>query len=207
VSVDTPAADPARSPRWPWVVGMTLCVLGLGVATYLTYEHFTGSKSLTCPATSHIVNCLKVTTSSYSKIHGVPVSVLGLIFFAVMIVLQSPPAWASVSRYVRAARLAWSVVGVGTAVWLIYAELFKLDAICLWCTSVHIISLIIFITTAFGTASTAPDLDYEDDGEGGEDDDDSDHVDGGEHDGDEHDGDGDDELIEDPGATTSNVAD
>ena len=36
-------------------------------------------------------------------------------FFAVMIVLQSPPAWASMSRYVRTARLLWSLVGVGTA--------------------------------------------------------------------------------------------
>ncbi len=163
MSPDTPAPEPERRPRWPWLAGLTLCVFGLGVAAYLTYEHYTGSKSLTCPAGGGHINCLKVTTSSYSKIHGFPVSVLGLIFFAVMIVLQSPPAWASMSRYVRGARLAWSLVGVGTAVWLIYAELFKIDAICLWCTSVHIISLIIFITTAFGTASTAPDVGYEDD--------------------------------------------
>ena len=151
-----------RGPRWPWVICTILCILGLGVAAYLTYEHYTGSKTLSCPATGNLVNCLKVTTSSYSKIHGIPVAVLGLIFFAVMIVLQSPPAWASMSRYVRTARLLWSLVGVGTAVWLIYAELFQLDAICLWCTSVHIMSLIIFATTAFGTASTAPDLTYED---------------------------------------------
>jgi uncharacterized membrane protein len=152
------------------LVGLPISILGLGVAAYLTYEHYTASKTLSCPATGGIVNCFKVTTSSYSKIHGVPVSVLGLIFFAVMIVLQSPPAWATTNRVLRIGRLAWAAVGLATACWLIYAELFKLDAICLWCTSVHVMSLILFATTAFGTAATATPVDFEDEEEWAEDD-------------------------------------
>jgi uncharacterized membrane protein len=147
----------AGEPRWPYRVGLALCSLGFGVAAYLTYEHYTSSTTLTCPAGGGIVNCFKVTTSQYSKIDGIPVSLLGLVFFAVMAVLQSPPAWASPSLALRSARVCWSVVGVGTAVWLIYAELFKLDAICLWCTSVHVISLLIFAVTVFATAATAPE--------------------------------------------------
>ena len=42
---------------------------------------------------------------------------------------------------IRAARLVWSLAGVGTALWLVYAELFKIDAICLWCSAVHVITL------------------------------------------------------------------
>ena len=79
-------------PRWPGVVGTVLCVLGLGVAGYLTYEHFTSSSTLAC-SDNGVVNCLKVTTSSYSAVAGVPVAVLGLVFFAVMLVLQLPPMW------------------------------------------------------------------------------------------------------------------
>jgi uncharacterized membrane protein len=71
-----------------------------------------------------------------------------------MLVLQSRPAWASRSPLVRVSRLLWSLVGVGTALWLLYAELFKLDAICLWCTFVHVTSLLLFMVTAFGTAAT-----------------------------------------------------
>ena len=56
---------------------------------------------------------------------------------------------------IRAARLAWSLIGVGTALWLVYAELFKIDAICLWCTAVHVITLAVFVTTIFGTVSTS----------------------------------------------------
>jgi uncharacterized membrane protein len=151
-----------RPPRWPWIAGLALSILGFGIAGYLTYEHYTSSTSLSCPATGGIVNCLKVTTSIYSKIHGVPVAVLGLVFFAVMLLLQNPIAWASRHPVIRIGRLAWAAVGVATACWLIYAELFKLDAICLWCTSVHVISVILFATTVFGTAATAEPGIYDD---------------------------------------------
>lgn len=149
----TPAAP--AIPRWPWVAGLALSLVGFGVAAYLTYEHYTGSRSLSCPAGGGKINCFAVTTSIYSKIHGVPVANLGLVFFVVMAVLQSPPAWRSHIVAVRAGRIAWSLLGVGTAVWLIYAELFKIDAICLWCTSVHAISLVIFVVTIFGTLTTS----------------------------------------------------
>jgi uncharacterized membrane protein len=156
--------------KWPGRINTVLCVFGLGVASYLTYEHYTGSKSLACPATGGKINCLKVTTSIYSSIHGVPVADLGLVFFVVMIGLQLPPSWASPIKWLPWARVGWSLVGVGTAMWLVYAELFKIDAICLWCTSVHIISLLVFIVTAFGTAMAAPDDYYDDDDDGVEDD-------------------------------------
>jgi uncharacterized membrane protein len=151
---------PATRPRWPAAIGLTLCGLGFAVAGYLTYEHYTSSTSLSCPAGGGAVNCLKVTTSVYSKIHGVPVALLGLVFFTIMAVLQAPPAWRSDRLAVRAARVLWSGVGVATALWLIYAELFKIDAICLWCTSVHILTILLFISTVFGTVATAspPDL-------------------------------------------------
>jgi uncharacterized membrane protein len=39
---------------------------------------------------------------------------------------------------------------------LVYFELEKIDAICEWCTSVHVITFVVFVVTVFGTASTAP---------------------------------------------------
>jgi uncharacterized membrane protein len=139
--------------RWPWITGLVLSLVGFGIASYLTYEHYTGSRSLSCPAGGGKIDCFAVTTSIYSKIQGVPVADLGLVFFAVMLVLQSPVAWRSPYTVVRAGRIGWALVGVGTAAWLIYAELFKIDAICVWCTSVHAVSLILFATTVFGTLS------------------------------------------------------
>jgi uncharacterized membrane protein len=145
-------------PRWPWVVGLVLTLLGFGVSAYLTYEHYTGSTSLSCPAASShgVVNCLKVTTSPWSMEHGIPVAVLGLVFFAIMGVLQSPWAWRSPLLAVRAGRILWCLVGLGAAIKLIYDEIYKIDAICEWCTSVHAFTFLIFVATVFGTASTAP---------------------------------------------------
>jgi len=147
----------ANGPRWPSLAGMLLSVVGFAVAAYLTYEHYTGSKSLTCPAGSAngAINCLKVTTSVYSVQYGIPVAVLGLVFFAVMAVLQSPWAWRSNLRWLNPARIAWCVVGIASALKLVYDELFEIHAICLWCTSVHIVTLAIFVVTLFGTLSWA----------------------------------------------------
>lgn len=145
---------PADQPRWPSAVGLVLTVAGIGVAAYLTYAHFTGASALVCPDTG-LINCAKVTTSSYSDIVGLPVAVLGLGFFAAMFPLQLPWAWRSRSAFLRMGRMGATVVGVGLVVWLIYVELFRLDAICLYCTAVHAITVLLFIATVLGTVSTA----------------------------------------------------
>jgi len=141
-------------PRWPGLVGTLASIGGLGVAGYLTYEHYTGSSSLVC-STRGIVNCLEVTTSTYSKVAGVPVAVLGLVFFVVMLVLQLPAMWNRPGAAIRRVRMAWAVIGLGTVVYLLYAELFKIDAICLWCTAVHVLTFVVFVSTVLATVSTA----------------------------------------------------
>jgi uncharacterized membrane protein len=147
-------AEPEYRPKWPGLVGTVASLAGLGVAGYLTYEHFTGSTSLAC-SDKGIVNCLAVTTSSYSKVAGVPVAVLGLVFFAVMLALQWPSVWRRPEPIIRKARVGWAVAGLGTVVYLLYAELFSIDAICLWCTAVHALTFVLFVSTVLGTLATA----------------------------------------------------
>jgi uncharacterized membrane protein len=144
--------------RWPGLVGTVASIAGLGVASYLTYEHYTGSSSLVC-SDKGIVNCLAVTTSSYAEVAGVPVAVLGLVFFAVMLILQLPAMWNRPDPVIRWARVVWAVVGLGTVVYLLYAELFRIDAICLWCSAVHVLTFVVFVSTVFGTLNTVT---YED---------------------------------------------
>lgn len=151
---DVHDAEPASVPRWPAIVGLILTVAGLAVSGYLTYAHYTSTKSLACPDTG-LINCAKVTTSEYSHFLGFPVAVLGLLFFAAMLPLQLPVAWRSTWAPLRLARVGATVVGVGMILWLIYAELFRLDALCLYCTAVHALTLLLFCSTALGTAATA----------------------------------------------------
>jgi uncharacterized membrane protein len=142
--------------RWPTIAGVVLCVLGLGVAAYLTYAHYDPTVTLACPDHG-VVNCEAVTTSAYSSIVGVPVALLGLVFFAGMLPLQLPPAWRSALPWVRVGRMAGAAIGVGTVIWLVYAELFLVGKICLYCTSVHVLTFLLFATTLFGTISTTPE--------------------------------------------------
>ena len=137
--------------------GSALSLAGLAVAAYLTVAHYTTAKVLSCPANG-IVNCVKVTTSSYAVQHGVPLAVAGLAFFAVMVGLQLPAAWRSPRPVVRVGRLAWAGIGTLSVLWLIDVELFSLDAICLYCTAIHALTILLFALTSLGTAATAPDL-------------------------------------------------
>jgi uncharacterized membrane protein len=134
---------------WTRYGSLGLSVVGLATSAYLTVDHFASRSVLACPATA-VVNCEKVTTSPESVILGVPVAVYGLIFFAGMVALTLPVAWRDAR--LRTARLVASVVGVATVVYLVGVELFAVDAICLWCTFVHVITVALFAVFAFGTA-------------------------------------------------------
>jgi uncharacterized membrane protein len=140
--------SPRRFPPLEIAV-LGLAVLGVLVASYLVYEHFTSATSFACPANG-AVDCVKVTTSTWSEFLGLPVAVLGLAFFVGMIVLSVPPV--STLANVRRVRLVGSAVGVLFVLYLVWAELFRIDAICLWCTGVHVITLALFAVLAVEAA-------------------------------------------------------
>jgi uncharacterized membrane protein len=51
------------------------------------------------------------------------------------------------------ARLISVVIGIGFVLYLIYVELFLVDAICLWCTGVHAVTFVLFAFIVGGAAS------------------------------------------------------
>ena len=144
------------TPVPTWIAPATLITAGAGLAVsvYLTIAHYTQSVTLACPATGAI-DCQKVTTSPESMLVGIPVAVLGMVFFAAAAALGAPAAWHARSPMLRMARLTLSVLGVCFVARLVYAELFEIDAICLWCTVVHLLAVALFAITALATAATA----------------------------------------------------
>ena len=146
-----PAAVTSSAPPWARSSSLALSLAGLAVSAYLTVEHYSSSATLACPETG-VVNCVKVTTSSYSTLAGVPVALLGLLFFAAMTLLCTPAAWRGTSAWLDRARLAGAVAGVAMVVYLVWAELFRIDAICLWCTVVHALTVALFAVLAVAAA-------------------------------------------------------
>ncbi len=148
-----PDDETSRGPAlWLQVSTFVLALAGLGVSIYLTIAHFTESALLGC-SESGLVNCTKVTTSPQSYVFGIPVAVLGLAFYVFAVAAMSPWAWRAQRREVHLLRLASVVVGIGFVLYLIYAELFIIGSICLYCTSVHAITFVLFVLTAFAAAA------------------------------------------------------
>jgi uncharacterized membrane protein len=145
-------AGPAAPPQWLQWTTWVLSLGGLGVSIYLTIAHFNTSLTLACPATSTI-NCEKVTTSPQSYAFGIPVAVLGLAFYVFLAAANSPWAWRVTWPPLRWARIASIVVGIVFVLYLIYTELFTIGAICLWCTSVHVITFVLFALIMFSAAA------------------------------------------------------
>lgn len=147
-----PTATPMASvPNWVPRSSVAVCLAGLVVAGYLTWEHFTGAVTFACPQNGAI-NCVKVTTSSYSYILGVPVAPLGLFFFAAVALMCLPAAWRSPRPFLRSLRLGFVTASVLLVLYLIWAELFRINAICLWCTAIHILTIALFAIVAIAHA-------------------------------------------------------
>ena len=134
----------SRMFEWRPIAALVLSLAGWGIALYLTIEHYTGSSLLSCPANS-VVNCDVVTKSSESMLFGVSVALLGLIFFTAMVAINLPIAWRTSLRWVAWLRLAMVFGGMGFVIYLVYAELFTIKKICLWCTGVHVVTFFLFV--------------------------------------------------------------
>jgi len=126
--VRTPGRTPGGGLRR---VMIALAIIGLGVATYLTYVHYAGIK----PACTAGQSCIKVQTSQWSKLDGIPVALLGLIgYIGILATLLAPDR-----EEVRLATLGLTLIGFGFSAYLTYRELFSIHAVCEWCASSAVI--------------------------------------------------------------------
>ena len=118
-------------------VMVLIAVLGLALASYLVYVHYSG----TPPACTAGNACLKVQTSVYSKIAGVPVALIGLIgYIGIVLSLLVPDR-----DEVRLATLVMTVIGVAFSGYLTYRELFTLKTICEECATSAVLMLLLFL--------------------------------------------------------------
>jgi uncharacterized membrane protein len=123
----------ARALRTTLIV---LTSVGLCVAGYLTYIHYSGET----PACSIKGNpCAQVQKSQYSELAGVPVALIGLVgYVAILGSLLIPDG-----ERARFATTALTLGGFGFSAYLTYREVFTLHKICEWCVSSAIIMTIL----------------------------------------------------------------
>jgi uncharacterized membrane protein len=104
---------------------LALAVLGVAIAAYLTYVHYSGAQ-VACTAGQ---SCVKVQTSQWSRLAGVPVALLGVAgYLAIVASLVAPDREDG-----RLATLVLTLSGFGFSAYLTYREVFSIHAICEWC--------------------------------------------------------------------------
>ncbi len=129
-----------------WIVPL-LCVLGMGVAAYLSFVEVTGQEAVCGP----VGDCNAVQQSPFARLFGVlPVGVLGVIGYAAILVTWaiSRSGAGAVGR--RALQLQWVMAFVATAfsVYLTFLEPFVIGATCMWCISSAVIVGLLLLTTS-----------------------------------------------------------
>ncbi len=145
------ASEPIRvrpsTGRKLLVAILVLSVIGTAVAAYLTYVHYAGLKVL-CLSSG---GCETVQASSYAKLAGVPVAVLGLGgYLGILVSLMIR------GELGRIAGFAIALTGFAFSLYLTYREIFTIKAICQWCVFSAVLMTALAILTAVRFLREAP---------------------------------------------------
>jgi uncharacterized membrane protein len=146
----------ALSGAWAWrssadrrlaIAVAVVCSIGIAVAGYLTYVHYAGV-NVPCPLSG---GCEVVQRSHYSKLDGIPVSLLGLLgYIAILCTLVVR------GESGRLAGFGLALVGFGFSMYLTYREVFTIKAICPWCVSSAVLMTVLAILTAIRALREQP---------------------------------------------------
>lgn len=125
--------------RWYPFTILGVSIVGFFDAAYLTIQHYT---QFTLPCTiTH--GCDLVTKSEYSQIMGIPVALLGAlyylaIFLAAYIIIETKK-----TEYLRFIAIA-TTFGFLFSAWFVYLQFFVINAICQYCMLSAITSTTMF---------------------------------------------------------------
>ncbi len=151
---DNPKGKETTSDWRRWAVPV-LCLLGLGVAGYLTYVEVSHTTALCGP----VGNCNSVQTSKYATLWGfMPVGVFGMIGYVAIAI-----AWIvqllstdDFKHYLSLVMWGMALLGVLFSIYLTFLEPFVIGATCAWCiSSAIIITLLLWTTTRPATLASS----------------------------------------------------
>jgi len=137
----TRAESPAPR-RWvPWLLAGA-AYAGFVMSLYLTFVHYRGYVS-PCYV---VKGCEAVQTSKYSAILGVPLALLGTVFFALMFYLGIGLLTGSRVRVVQAYKVL-AFVGALAIIPLFLLQAIVLKAFCTYCLASEAIMLVLWVAS------------------------------------------------------------
>src|SRR6478735_11329162 len=148
------------SNRAPWFAAFAL--LGLAAASASTWVHYhilhDPLYASFCDVNATL-NCTEAYTSKFGAFGGVPVALLGLLFFAGTLVLialcsRSAAAVQNLSDYV----FVLSTIGLAVVLYLAYASYVLLHVVCLLCAGTYVAVIGLFLTSGATTSYSMTNL-------------------------------------------------
>jgi uncharacterized membrane protein len=124
-----------------------ICLIGIGIAGYLTYVHYAGLK-VVCLSSG---GCETVQASRYAKLDGIPVAVLGLAGYITILLSLALPGETG-----RSAGFGIALIGFMFSMYLTYRELFTIKAICQWCVGSAVLMTVLVVLTAIRVLRDQP---------------------------------------------------
>lgn len=132
-----------NTPKWvPIVLGL-IALVGFSDATYLTIQHF-ANEIPPCV----VGDCEIVLTSSYSQIIGIPVALLGAIYYLLMLVLVFVYMESKREIFLRTA-LILTAGGLLAAFWFVSLQVFVIGAYCQYCLVSAGTSVALFVLSGY----------------------------------------------------------
>jgi len=136
-----PAGNGSREQRAQIIIVLSiLCTI---TAFYLVKEHYSNDLSFCDSVGGGLFSCSSVNKSEYSEFLGVPVAVFGAIWSMVLAFGAYEVYKNEKVAYFTTALLLWSFLGILFIFYMVTAEII-LGAVCLFCTIIHILTIIIF---------------------------------------------------------------
>jgi uncharacterized membrane protein len=122
---------------------LILALLGFIDATYLTVEFFSGG-NVVCGL---IEGCEQVLSSDYSSMFGIPLSLIGVIYYVTISIFAFI---LSINKNVNILKIILIVTFLGfiASVYFVYLQLFVINAICIYCITSALITTVLLILSA-----------------------------------------------------------
>ena len=123
------------------LVIMILSILGFFVSLYLIKNHYAQTAEGALCDLGETVSCSLVNTSIYSELFGIPVALLGAIWFFFLFMMARKVLE---KDDIIPLIFIWSIFGFLFAIYMVIAEII-LRAICPFCTVIHVIVLMVLV--------------------------------------------------------------
>jgi uncharacterized membrane protein len=117
-------------------------VVGLGDSLYLTYGHYHQGALAVCGSSG---GCNVVTSSEYSSVAGIPLAVLGVVFYLSVLFLAGLYRKKEERKILRVLA-GWATLGFMMSAYLTYLQAFVIHTLCPLCLASAASSTLLFVS-------------------------------------------------------------